>query len=198
MSVQQRSSVIHETAIVEFGADIGEGTRIWHHAHVRRGARVGSECTLGKNVYIDTGVRIGDRVKIQNNVSIYKGVEIGDEVFLGPHVVFTNDRLPRATSPDWEIVGTTVKKGASIGANATIVCGVEVGEWAMVGAGSVVTRSVQDHQLVVGVPARPTGWVCRCGSIVSRASRRPEHLACGACSGPGVVPEAMEEPCTRA
>jgi len=143
---------------------------------------VGADCTVGKNVYIDATVRIGDWVKIQNNVSIYHGVEIGDEVFVGPHVVFTNDRFPRATNAEWQVVPTAVRKGASLGANTTVVCGVDIGEWAMVGAGSVVTRSVPDHQLVLGVPARPTGWVCRCGAIVSREAERPRSVSCGACS----------------
>jgi len=174
---------VHDTAIVEDGAELGPGTQVWHHAHVRRGARVGAGCILGKNVYVDATVRIGDRVKIENNVSIYKGVDIGDDVFVGPHVVFTNDRLPRATNRHWEVIPTTVRRGASLGANATVVCGIDIGEWAMVGAGSVVTRSVPDHQLVVGVPARPAGWVCSCGTVVSRAADRPASLDCGACAG---------------
>ena len=175
---------IHETALVEPGAFVGAGTRIWHHAHVRTGASLGSDCTLGKNVFVDETVKIGNRVKIQNNVSLYRGVELDDEVFVGPHAVFTNDRLPRAISPDWTILPTRVRQGASIGANATVVCGNEIGEWAMIGAGAVVTRPVDGHRLVVGVPAKPSGWVCWCGSVVSRSSVRPDLLYCGSCSYP--------------
>jgi UDP-2-acetamido-3-amino-2,3-dideoxy-glucuronate N-acetyltransferase len=176
-----RAVHVHESAIVERGATIGDGTKIWHHAHVRSGARIGRECTLGKNVYVDTGVHIGDRVKIQNNVSVYAGVTIEDEVFVGPSVVFTNDRYPRATNDDWEIVPTVVRRGASIGANATIRCGIEIGAYSVVGAGAVVTKSVDDHQLVVGNPARPAGWVCDCGAVVSRDPARPDDLQCTDC-----------------
>ncbi len=174
---------IHETAIVEPGARIGTGTHVWHQAHVHDGAAIGRDCVLGKNVFVDATVVIGDRVKIQNNVSVYRGVTLEDEVFVGPSAVFTNDRQPRANNPGWEITPTLVHEGASIGANATIVCGIEIGTWAMVGAGSVVTRSVEPYQLVVGVPARPAGWVCRCGAIVSREAGRPASLECGQCEG---------------
>ncbi|HUZ21510.1 MAG TPA: acyltransferase [Acidimicrobiales bacterium] len=174
-------SSIHETAIVEPGARIGTGTHVWHHSHVRDGAVIGRDCTLGKNVFVDATVVIGDRVKVQNNVSVYRGVTLEDEVFVGPSAVFTNDQLPRASSPDWQITPTLVREGASIGANATIVCGSEIGRWAMVGAGSVVTRSVAPHQLVVGVPARPAGWVCRCGAVVSREASRPASFECAGC-----------------
>jgi UDP-2-acetamido-3-amino-2,3-dideoxy-glucuronate N-acetyltransferase len=180
--VTSDDTFIHETAIIEPGTSVGPGTHIWHHAHIRSGASIGADCTLGKNVFVDETVRIGDRVKIQNNVSVYRGVELANEVFVGPHAVFTNDRLPRAVNPDWKVTPTTVHLGASIGANATIVCGVEIGEWAMVGAGSVVTRSVQDHQLVMGIPAKPSGWVCQCGAVVSRSVARPAALQCDSCA----------------
>jgi acetyltransferase-like isoleucine patch superfamily enzyme len=170
----------HPTAIVEPGAQIGAGTRIWHHAHVRDGAVIGADCNLGKNVYVDAGARLGDRVRIQNNVSVYDGVTLEHEVFVGPSAVFTNDRYPRATG-DWEIVPTVVRRGASIGANATIVCGVEIGALAVVGAGSVLTRSIADHQVVVGNPARPFGWACACGRLVTRTSERPDDLRCDTC-----------------
>jgi len=154
---------IHPTAIVEEGATIGEGTRIWHFVHVRSGAKIGGNCNIGKDVYIDVGVEIGDNVKIQNGVSIYRGVKIEDDVFIGPYAVFTNDKYPRAFNRGWEVVPTVVKKGASIGANATIVCGVTIGEYAMVAAGAVVTKDVPSHGLVMGNPARLKGFVCYCG-----------------------------------
>ena len=172
----------HESAIVEAGAQVGDHTRIWHHSHVRAGAVVGAGTSLGKNVYIDAGVTIGDRVKIQNNVSVYHGVTVGDDVFLGPSCVFTNDRYPRAAGGDWQVVPTAVSQGASVGANATVVCGVTLGEWCVVGAGAVVTHDVRAHQLVLGNPARPAGWVCRCGRVVSRvASQPPASFECGHC-----------------
>lgn len=170
------------TAVVEEGAVIGDGTRVWHHAHVRSGATVGRGCSLGKNVYVDTGVVLGDGVKVQNNVSIYQGVEIGDEVFLGPSCVFTNDLYPRAAGGSWSVVPTSVRHGASIGANATIVCGTTIGEWAMVAAGTVVTRDVAPHQLVLGNPARHHGWVCPSGHVVSRTVDPPDDPTdCSTC-----------------
>ncbi len=169
------------TAIVEPGATIGAGTRIWHHAHVRAGASIGANSSLGKNVYIDADVVVGARVKIQNNVSVYRGVTLGDDVFLGPSCVFTNDRYPRAHGTDWQVVATNVQRGASVGANATIICGVTIGEWSAVAAGAVVTHDVAAHQLVVGSPARPAGWVCRCGRVVSHAAVAPPSFDCGEC-----------------
>ena len=153
----------HETAIVEDGAIIGKGTRIWHHAHIRSGCQIGENCNIGKNCYVDDGATIGNDVKIQNNVSVYHGVEIEDDVFVGPSVVFTNDFYPRAFSQNWEATQTLVKKGASLCANSTIVCGNTIGEYATVGAGSVVTKDVPAQALVVGNPARQIGWVCKCG-----------------------------------
>ncbi len=169
----------HPTAIIEDGALIGEGTRIWHFVHVRQGARIGPGCNLGKNVYVDTGVRIGKNVKIQNNVSVYHGVEIADGVFLGPHVCFTNDLNPRAirvdgtarAEADWVLATTYVGYGAGIGANATIRAGIRIGEWAMIGAGSVVTRDVPPYALVYGNPARIRGVVAPSGEIVAREYR---------------------------
>ncbi|MCL2562565.1 MAG: N-acetyltransferase [Oscillospiraceae bacterium] len=154
---------IHATADVSPQADIGENTKIWNLAQVREGATIGANCIVSKNVYIDTGVIIGDNVKVQNNVNVYNGVTVEDDVFLGPSMTFTNDMFPRATNANWRITGTLVKKGASVGANATIVCGVTIGAYAMVGAGSVVTKDVPSHALVVGNPARQIGYVCRCG-----------------------------------
>ncbi len=185
---------VHPTATVEPGACVGEGTRIWHHSHVRGGSVVGVGCTLGGNVYVDTGARIGDRVKIQNNVSVYRGVEIADDAFVGPSVVFTNDLRPRAGRGDWPLGRTWVRRGASIGANATVVAGVELGEHSMVGAGAVVTAPVRPHQLVAGNPARHLGWVCACGEVVSRASARPGELRCGSCLPGGSRPDPGQAP----
>ena len=175
------SVFVHPTAEVEAGATLGAGTRVWHQAHIRRDAVIGSDCNLGKNVFVDEGVVIGSRVKIQNNVSVYHGVELADEVFVGPSAVFTNDLRPRAAGTEWKVSTTVVHRGASIGANATIVCGTEIGEHAMIGAGSVVTHDVPAHQLVVGNPARPHGWVCACGEIVARGAEAPADLRCADC-----------------
>lgn len=171
---------IHPTAIVEHAA-IGTGTRIWHLSHVREGSRIGTDCSIGFSVYVDQGVEIGDRCKVQNHVSIYRGVVLEDEVFVGPSATFTNDRYPRATHSAWDIVPTLVRRGASLGASATVVCGVEIGAWAMVGAGAVVTADVPAHGLVLGAPARVRGWVCICGRMLAGVGERaPETCAhCG-------------------
>jgi dTDP-4-amino-4,6-dideoxygalactose transaminase/acetyltransferase-like isoleucine patch superfamily enzyme len=163
---------IHPTAEVEDGASIGPGTKVWHLVHVRGTAGIGANCTIGRNVYVDADVTIGDEVKIQNNVSVYTGVTIEDKVFVGPSAVFTNDLRPRATG-GWAITPTLVRTGASIGANATLICGVTVGEYAMVAAGSVVTKDVEPYRLVAGNPARPLGWVNRAGEVVSRDAAKP-------------------------
>ena len=157
------SVFIHPTAEVSDGASIGDGTKIWNLAQVREKSKIGNDCIISKNVYIDTEVVLGDRVKVQNNVNIYHGVEVEDDVFLGPSMTFTNDFYPRAFNADWEITYTKVEKGASIGANATIVCGNTIGKYAMIGSGSVVTKDVPDHALMVGNPAKQIGWVCECG-----------------------------------
>jgi UDP-2-acetamido-3-amino-2,3-dideoxy-glucuronate N-acetyltransferase len=172
---------VHESAIVEPDVVIGVGTQVWHHSHIRTGATIGERCVLGKNVFVDAGVDIGCGVKIQNNVSVYRGVHLADEVFVGPSAVFTNDRFPRAGSPDWELVDTWVRRGASIGANATLVGGIEVGAWGTVAAGSVVTRNVAAHELVAGNPARRLGWVCRCGRVLARTTGGLRATTCGHC-----------------
>lgn len=154
---------IHSTAEVSKDAVIGEGTKIWNQAQVREGAHIGEKCIISKNVYVDENVHIGDRVKIQNNVNVYHGVTVEDDVFLGPSMTFTNDMYPRAFNADWKVSDTLVKKGASIGANATIRCGITIGEYATVGAGSTVTKDVPAYALVAGNPARQIGWVCECG-----------------------------------
>ncbi len=171
---------VHPSATVEGGAQIGPGTKVWHHAHIRGGAVVGARCTIGKNVFVDSGAVVGDGVKIQNNVSVYAGVTLEDDVFVGPSAVFTNDLRPRAAATEWQLVPTLVRRGASIGANATIVCGHEIGPEAMVGSGSVVTRDVEPNELVVGNPARRIGWVCACGDVVSRDVEPPADLRCAA------------------
>jgi UDP-2-acetamido-3-amino-2,3-dideoxy-glucuronate N-acetyltransferase len=167
---------VHPTAVVDDGATIGSGTKIWHLAHVRSTATIGFDCVIGRNVYVDAEAVVGNLVKIQNNVSVYHGVTIEDEVFVGPCAVFTNDLRPRAQNPDWQVTPTVVRHGASIGANATIVCGVEIGSYAMVAAGSVVTKAVRAHQLVAGNPARPMGWVDKAGNVISRDAERPADL----------------------
>lgn len=166
---------VHETAEVEEQVTIGQGTRIWNHVQVRSNAKIGEGCNLGKNVYIDADVTVGDRVKMQNNVFVCRGVTVEEDVFLGPSVVFTNDMYPRAFSSDWQITKTLVQKGASIGANATIRCGITVGEYAMIGAGSVVTKDVLPFALVLGNPAKQVGWVCKCGM------KRNEQGVCTMC-----------------
>ncbi|MBI5961509.1 MAG: N-acetyltransferase [Chloroflexi bacterium] len=162
---------IHPSAEIEPGVVIGKDTRVWHLVHIRRDAHIGEGCILGRGVYIDARVQIGNHVKIQNYVSVYEGVTLEDGVFVGPYACFTNDLFPRAVNPDmtlktaddWHITPTQVCQGASIGANATIICKVTIGRWAMVGAGSVVTHDVPDYGLVVGNPARLIGYVCACG-----------------------------------
>jgi UDP-2-acetamido-3-amino-2,3-dideoxy-glucuronate N-acetyltransferase len=155
---------IHSSAIVDEGAVLGEGTRVWHFAHVCGGARIGAHCSLGQNVFVGNDVRIGNGVKVQNNVSIYNAVTLEDEVFCGPSMVFTNVYNPRAAVvKKHEYRRTLVRRGASIGANATIVCGVSIGEYAFVAAGAVVNRDVPPFALVAGVPARQIGWISRYG-----------------------------------
>ena len=146
--------MIHHTAIVDDNVQIGLNTKIWHWTHVCQGANIGEKCVLGQNVYIGPNVKIGNNVKIQNNVSVYEGVTIEDDVFLGPSCVFTNDLLPKANNIKWKITPTLIKKGASIGANATIVCGNTIGKNSLVGAGAVVTKNVPDNVIVLGNPAR--------------------------------------------
>src|SRR3990172_5347512 len=165
---------IHKTADVSKKSKIGSGTSVWNNVQIREGAEIGKNCTIGKNVYIDKDVKIGNNCKIQNNVSIYHGVEIEDGVFLGPHVCFTNDKNPRAVNPDgtfkapadWTLSKTLVKRGASIGGNATILPGLTIGEWALVGAGAVVTRDVPDFGIVVGNPAKLVGIADKSGKKV--------------------------------
>jgi UDP-2-acetamido-3-amino-2,3-dideoxy-glucuronate N-acetyltransferase len=171
---------IHPTAIVSDDASIGEGTKIWHHCHVREYAQIGRACILGKGVYIDTYVVIGDECKIQNYACLYRGVTLENRVFVGPHVTFTNDMYPRSWLWDQDQSRKTdVKEGASIGANATVVCGTTIGRYSMVGAGAVVTRDVPDHGLVVGNPGNLKGYVCVCGHPLEGTG---PHLVCPVCN----------------
>jgi UDP-2-acetamido-3-amino-2,3-dideoxy-glucuronate N-acetyltransferase len=180
---------IHPSAEVSDTAQIGDGTSIWHQSQVRPDAVIGRNCILGKGVYVDTGVKLGDNVKIQNYVSVFHGVCVEDGVFIGPHVCFTNDMNPRAINPDgslkladdWVLSETLVKYGSSIGANSTIRCGITLGEWSMIGAGSVVTASVPAYGLVYGNPARIRGFVCPCGHKLAFESSQAD-LVTACCS----------------
>lgn len=159
---------IHESSYVDDNVRIGKGTKIWHFCHIQSGAFIGEDCSLGQNVNVSNNVRIGNNVKIQNNVSVYEGVVLEDGVFCGPSCVFTNDLTPRARFPKGSAnyKKTLVKEGASIGANATIVCGHVVGRYAMIASGAVITKDVPDYALMAGVPAKQIGWVCECGEIL--------------------------------
>ena len=177
---------VHPLARVEPDVQIGAGTAVWANAHLRRGARVGAQCVIGSDVTVDLGVVIGDRCKVQNAALLYSGLTVGDGVFIGPAVVFTNDRSPRAVTPggeprtaaQWQRGTIVVGDGASIGAGAIVITGIRVGAWAMIGAGAVVVRDVEAHALALGVPARSVGWVCACGA---RAAG-PGLMQCPACN----------------
>lgn len=175
---------VHESTYIDEPCEIGEGTRIWHFCHVMSGSKIGRHCNIGQNVVISPQVRIGDNVKIQNNVSVYTGVELEDDVFCGPSMVFTNVTNPRShVSRKDEYRATLVRRGASIGANATVVCGHTIGRYAFIGAGAVVTRDVPDYAMVLGNPSRIVGWMCQCG-VKLNLSRDPaseERATCPAC-----------------
>ena len=167
---------VHPTSSVDDGVEIGAGTKIWHFSHIQSGAKIGKNCSLGQNVNVSNNVIIGDGCKMQNNVYIYEGVELGDYVFCGPSCVFTNDLTPRAKYPKGHdgYKKTIVEEGASIGANATIVCGHKIGKWALIGAGAVVTSNVPSHALMLGIPARRVGWVCECGQLLDDELKCPD------------------------
>jgi len=193
----ERTNVrVHPTAEVSSEAVIGPNSSIWNQAQVREGARIGAGCIIGKNAYVDIDVVVGDRVKVQNNVSLFHGVTVEDGVFIGPHVCFTNDRVPRAVNPDgslktdadWEVSSTLVREGAALGANSTILPGITIGRWAMIGSGSVVTRDVGDYELVAGNPARRLGSACPCGQPLRDADGEPFRGTCPHC-GAAFPPE---------
>lgn len=176
------SAKIHDSAVIDDGVTIGDGSAIWHFSHVLSGSSLGRDCRIGQNVVIGPNVTVGNNVKIQNNVSVYAGVTLEDDVFCGPSMVFTNVLTPRSAYPrnrPEDFGQTLVRRGASIGANATIVCGNTIGEHAMIGAGAVVTKDVRPYSLVLGNPARHVGWVCECGV---RLDLEGAETTCGECS----------------
>jgi UDP-2-acetamido-3-amino-2,3-dideoxy-glucuronate N-acetyltransferase len=195
----ERSYFVHPTAVVDEPSRIGPGTKIWHFSHVMANSEIGARCNIGQNVVVSPSCRIGDGCKIQNNVSIYTGVELEADVFCGPSMVFTNVINPRAfIERKSEYKPTLVKRGASIGANATIVCGVTLGRYCLIGAGAVVTRDVADYSLVLGSPARHAGWVCECGNRLRGAASPADasRFDCAECGkkfdsvAPGVLQES--------
>jgi UDP-2-acetamido-3-amino-2,3-dideoxy-glucuronate N-acetyltransferase len=173
---------VHPSSYVDDGCEVGEGTKIWHFSHVMSGARIGRRCNIGQNVVISPEVTVGDNVKIQNNVSVYTGVILEDDVFCGPSMVFTNVINPRShVSRKDEYRQTLVKRGASLGANCTVVCGVTIGRFGFVGAGAVVTKDVPDYALIVGNPGRISGWMCHCGVKLASGRIPPAEATCAAC-----------------
>lgn len=177
---------IHESAVVDGNVHVGDGTKIWHFSHIQSGAEIGKNCSLGQNVNVGNHVKIGNYVKIQNNVSVYEGVELEDYVFCGPSMVFTNILNPRSEFPQKggkNYLKTLVKRGSTLGANCTVVCGITIGSYAFVGAGAVVTRDVPDYGMIVGVPGKLEGWMCRCGTKLglSNNPERDEKATCTKC-----------------
>ena len=186
---------MHESSYVDDGCEIGEGSKVWHFSHVMSGSRIGKRCNIGQNVVVSSQVVIGDNVKIQNNVSIYTGVILEDDVFCGPSMVFTNVVNPRShVSRKDEYRTTLVKRGASLGANSTVVCGHTVGAYAFVGAGAVVTKDIPDYALVVGNPARISGWMCQCGVKLAAGATPPAKTTCLACGTAYVTNDGVLAP----
>ena len=180
---------VHESSYVDDHVKIGKGTKIWHFCHIQSGAEIGENCSMGQNVNVSNNVKIGNGCKLQNNVSVYEGVEMEDYVFCGPSMVFTNDLTPRAKYPKGSAgyKKTLLRTGTTVGANATIVCGHTIGKWAMIAAGAVVTKDVNDHALMAGVPAKQIGWVCECGN------RLGEDLSCEKCGRKYILEEGNLE-----
>ncbi len=169
-----------KTAVIDSNVEIGNGTKVWHFSHVMSEARIGKNCVIGQNVFVGKNVKIGDGVKIQNNVSLYEGVVCEDEVFIGPSVVFTNVKTPRAfIERKNEFLKTIISKGATVGANATIVCGVRIGQFALIGAGALISKDIDNHALVIGNPSKQVGWVCKCGQ---RLELKNQISSCSRCS----------------
>ena len=174
---------VDNTAIIDNGVILGEGTKIWHFVHIMRDTTIGKNCIIADYVSVGRLVKIGDRVKIENQATIFEGVTIEDSVFIGPHVTFTNDLYPRSLNKDWKIIPTLVKQGSSIGAGAVIVCGVTIGEYAMIGAGSIVTNNIPSHALAYGNPAKIRGFVCKCGRKIEleKETKSLVYLFCPVC-----------------
>lgn len=194
--MSQAPPYVHPTATVEEGALLGEGARVWHYAQVRKGARLGKGVIVGKSAFVDVDVTVGDRCKIQNFATLYHGLTVEDDVFIGPSATFTNDRVPRAFNANWTLGKTRVEKGASIGANSTIVCDTVIGRYAMVASGAVVTKDVPPHALVMGNPARVRGFVCVCGQKLrgpGKVEGDAETFACAECKETVALPKALVE-----
>ncbi len=181
---------VHPTAVVDETAILGDGTKVWHFVHVRKNAEIGKDCVLGHSVYVGKDVKIGSGVKLENKATVYRGVTIEDEVFVGPHVTFVNDPYPRSFSTDWKIVPTLVREGASIGAGAVVMCGVTIEEYAMIGAGSVVTKDIPPHAIAFGNPARVRGFACKCGSKLVEEEERQRFvlMKCSRCGEEYEIP----------
>ena len=175
---------VDPTAIIDEEVSIGSGSKVWHFVHIMEDAKIGKECVLADYVYVGRGVNIGNNVKIENRATVYEGVTIEDNVFVGPHVTFTNDPYPRSFNTDWKILQTLVQEGSSIGARTVIVCGTTIGEYALVGAGSVVTKNIPPHALAYGNPARIRGFVCRCGRKLETIEKKIKHVVmqCPVCN----------------
>lgn len=181
---------VDPTAIIGTNVKLGSGTKIWHFVHIMNDAKIGNDCILADYVYVGKGVKIGDQVKLENRATVYEGVTIEDNVFVGPHVTFTNDLYPRSLNPNWKILPTFVKEGSSIGAGAVIVCGVTIGKYTLIGAGSVVTEDTPSHALAFGNPARVRGFVCRCGRKLETGVKAEKHVSmrCSVCNLKIVIP----------
>lgn len=190
MAEMNAARFIHENALVETD-DIGEGTRVWAFAHILKNVVIGSNCNIGDHVFVESGVTIGNNVTIKNGVCVWKHVHIGDNVFLGPNAVLTNDLLPRSRNTEWTPVETWIEEGTTVGANATVVCGVRLGQYSLIGAGAVVTHDVRPHEMVYGNPARHGGWVCACGQPL-RSDSQPV-TTCARCGNRYRVSDAGVE-----